>query len=48
MSILYKVSEWQSAIGEVHIQCEDLVGTGRNWSEPAKVLGISVVDLVKK
>lgn len=44
--MLYKVSEWVDITGQVYIQCDDLVGTGRNWFEGSKVLGIDVADYI--
>ena len=48
MSKLYVASEFKSVSGDIHIQCDDLVGTGRNWIEPARVLGIQPTELIMK
>ena len=48
MSKLYVASEFKSVSGKIHIQCDDLVGTGRNWVEPARILGIQPTELVLK
>lgn len=48
MSKVYKASEWTDNGGMVHIQCDDLVGTGRNWVEPARILGLQPADFVIK
>lgn len=48
MSKLYVAEEWISASGKVNIQSVNLVGTGRNWREPAKILGLSVPDFILK
>lgn len=46
MSKLYVASEFQSVGGSYHIQCDDLVGTGRNWIEPARILGIAPTEFI--
>lgn len=46
--MVYKATEWKSQSGVYHIQCDNLVGTGRNWNEPAKILGITNAEFVKK
>lgn len=46
MSKLYKATEFVSGSGSIHIQCDDLVGTGRNWVEPARILGIQPTELI--
>ena len=46
--MLYKIDEWTNATGEIRVQCNDLVGTGRNWDEPAKLLQIKKADFVRK
>lgn len=43
---IYKASEWTDITGKVHVQCDDLVATGRNWIEPAKILGITPSDFI--
>ncbi len=48
MSKLYKATEFQGASGRFHIQCDDLVGTGRNWVEPARILGLQPTELIVK
>lgn len=48
MSKLYKAGEWIDNGGMIHIQCDDLVGTGRNWIEPARILGIKPAEFVLK
>ncbi|MEG0153162.1 MAG: hypothetical protein RR744_08305 [Cellulosilyticaceae bacterium] len=46
--MLYKVSEYTSQTGRIYIQSEDLVGTGRNWTEGASILGIEISDFLSK
>lgn len=46
MSKVYKATEWKDLAGNIRIQCDDLVGTGRNWSEPAKILGMKPSDFL--
>lgn len=48
MSMLYKATEFTTIDGQTRVICDDLVGTGRNWVEPARVLGISPADLALK
>lgn len=48
MSKLYKASEWVDLHGMVHVQCDDLVGTGRNWIEPARIMNIKPSEFVIK
>lgn len=44
--MLYKAQETKVAKGYI-VQCDDLVGTGRNWTEPAKILGMAQTDFLK-
>lgn len=44
--MLYKSTEWISSSGKVHIQCEDLVGTGTNWITPSRILEMQVTDFI--
>lgn len=46
--MLYKASEYTSQTGRIYIQSEDLVGTGRNWTEGATILGIEISDFLLK
>lgn len=42
---IFKLSEYEQC-GEIRVICEDLVGTSRNWREPAKVLGLSTSEFI--
>ncbi|MCF0124455.1 MAG: hypothetical protein HUJ68_01640 [Clostridia bacterium] len=49
--MLYKASEFESQSGLTYVICNDLVGSGRNMFEPAKILDISLAEfawLLKK
>lgn len=46
MKKVYVASEFSTIEGVYHVQCNDLVGTGRNWIEPARILDITPSELV--
>lgn len=45
MGIL-RMSEYEDALGKIHIQFDELVGTGLNWLAPARVLKMSIPDFI--
>lgn len=45
MAVL-KLSEFEDGVGKIHIQYDELVGTGINWIAPARVLGMDVATFI--
>jgi len=41
-----RMSEYEDFKGMIHIQFDDLVGTGCNWFAPARVLKMSIPDFI--
>lgn len=46
MNKLYVAGEFTDVNGQVRIMCDDLVGTSRNWLEPARILGLQPADFI--
>ena len=48
MSKLYKATDFTTIDGQTRVLCEDLIGTSRNWIEPARILGIQPTEFIMK
>ena len=44
--VLYKAKDWADFSDRHHVQCDDLVGTGRNWIEPARIIGVTPTEFI--
>ena len=41
-----RMGEYEDCQGKIHIQFDELVGTGKNWFAPARILKMNIPDFV--